>query len=66
MTRVQIGINPFDFAWRLRSGEEFWTPQAVMVYSGEGLGGMSREFHRLCRRRISPPAFVADAPSGRS
>ncbi len=58
MTRVQIGINPFDFAWRLRSGEEFWTPQAVMVYSGEGLGGMSREFHRLCRRRISPPAFA--------
>lgn len=51
-TRLQIGINPFDFGWRLEPGERFQTPEVVMVYSGEGLGGMSRTFHRLYRTRL--------------
>ncbi len=36
--RVQIGIHPTGFAWKLESQEEFYAPEAVMVYSGEGLG----------------------------
>lgn len=52
MTRVSIGINPFDFSWRLEPGETFQTPEAVMVYSKEGLGGMSRTFHELYRTRL--------------
>ncbi|XID94071.1 alpha-galactosidase [Paenibacillaceae bacterium WGS1546] len=51
-TRVSIGINPFDFEWRLEPGESFQTPEAVMVYSPEGLGGMSRTYHRLYRSRL--------------
>lgn len=51
-TRLQIGINPFDFGWRLEPGERFQTPEVVMVYSGEGLGGMSRTFNRLYRTRL--------------
>ncbi|NMO96342.1 alpha-galactosidase [Paenibacillus lemnae] len=51
-TRLQIGLNPFDFSWQLQPGEEFQTPEAVMVYSDEGLGGMSREYHRLYRTRL--------------
>lgn len=39
--RAQIGINPFDFTWLLNSGESFQTPEAVLVYSGEGMTGMS-------------------------
>ena len=31
--RLFIGINPFDFGWRLEPGESFQTPEAVMVYS---------------------------------
>ncbi|RED89382.1 alpha-galactosidase [Cohnella phaseoli] len=50
--RVSIGINPFDFEWRLEPGESFQTPEAVMVYSSEGLGGMSRTYHRLYRTRL--------------
>lgn len=52
MTRLQIGLNPFDFSWHLEPGESFQTPEAVLVYSNEGLGGMSREYHRLYRTRL--------------
>ena len=44
-TRVVLGIAPTDFGWILQSGESFVTPEAVHVFSPEGLGGMSRVFH---------------------
>lgn len=46
-TRIVTGINPEDFGWLLAPGESFVTPEAVHVFSSEGLGGMSRTFHRL-------------------
>ena len=51
-TRVAIGINPFDFAWLLKPGEVFQTPEALMVFSSKGLGGMSRTYHKLLRTRV--------------
>ncbi|WP_396953733.1 alpha-galactosidase [Neobacillus mesonae] len=51
-TRLSIGINPFHFSWLLKPGETFQTPEALMVYSADGLGGMSRTFHRLLRTRL--------------
>ncbi|TCL70869.1 alpha-galactosidase [Hydrogenispora ethanolica] len=51
-TRVMLGINPFDFTWRLEPGQTFQTPEAVLVYSPEGLGAMSRTYHRLYRTRL--------------
>lgn len=56
-TRLGIGLNPFDFSWRLAAGESFQTPEAVMVYSDEGLGGMSRIYHRLYRTRLVRGTF---------
>ncbi len=50
--RVSMGINPFDFTWNLEAGSGFQTPEVVMVYSDKGLGGMSREYHRLYRSRL--------------
>jgi len=50
--RLAIGINPFDFAWQLEPGASFQTPEAVLVYSDEGIGGMSRTYHRLYRTRL--------------
>ena len=44
-TRLVMGINPIDFNWYLEPGEEFQAPEAVMAYSPDGLGGMSRTFH---------------------
>ncbi|KKI92501.1 alpha-galactosidase [Bacillus sp. SA1-12] len=56
-TRVSLGINPFDFNWILEPGEAFQCPEAVMVYSHEGLGGMSRTFHDLYRSRLCRGEF---------
>lgn len=50
--RAQIGINPFNSGWILEKGEEFQTPEAVMVYSAYGIGEMSRTYHRLYRLRL--------------
>ena len=57
-TRLSLGVNPRDFIWRLAPGEAFQTPEAVLVYSEEGLGGMSRAFHRLWERHLLPPRWV--------
>lgn len=52
IVRMAIGLNPFDFAWVLQPSDTFQTPEAVLVYSNEGLGGMSRIYHRLYRKRL--------------
>lgn len=51
-TRVQLGIHPDGFEWPLKKGESFQSPEAVLVYSDQGLSGMSRTFHRLYRTRL--------------
>ena len=51
-SRVLMGINPSWFKWELKPGDSFQTPEAVMVYSDQGLNGMSRCFHRLYRTRL--------------
>ncbi|MFB5662337.1 alpha-galactosidase [Alteribacillus sp. HJP-4] len=52
VTRVIMGLNPFDFRWVLESGEEFQTPEVVMVRSDDGLNGMSQIFHRLFQNHL--------------
>ncbi|GAA0815660.1 alpha-galactosidase [Clostridium tertium] len=56
-TRVNIGINPFDFSWLLEPNESFQTPEVIMTYSSNGLGEMSKTYHdlyttRLCRGKF--------------
>lgn len=50
--RAVMGINPENFCWKLNSKESFYTPQAVLVYSDEGLNGMSQTFHDLYREHL--------------
>ena len=50
--RVTMGINYDDFGWTLAPGESFFTPEAVLVFSDEGLGGMSRAFHKLYNNNL--------------
>lgn len=52
-TRVLAGIEPEDFRWRLEPGERFQSPEALLVYSSGGLGGMSRAFHRFILNHLS-------------
>ena len=46
-SRLLMGINPTDFRWKLSPEESFTTPEAVLVYSDAGMGGMSRTFHKF-------------------
>ncbi|MBR2567066.1 MAG: alpha-galactosidase [Paenibacillus sp.] len=56
-TRVSIGINPFEFSWKLEPQESFQTPETVMVYSADGLDGMSQSYHELYRERLARGQF---------
>ena len=47
LLRAQIGINERTFEWVLAPGESFTAPEALLVYSADGLGDMSRTFHNL-------------------
>lgn len=51
-TRFVMGINHFDFSWKLEPAQEFTAPEVVMVYSDKGIGEMSRTFHDLYRQHI--------------
>lgn len=57
-TRFQMGLHPFDFSWQLEPGERFQSPEAVLVYSGKGLEGMSGCFHRLYQDCLMPARFA--------
>lgn len=52
MTRLMAGINPVDFTWHLEVGEKFVTPEAVIAISNEGIGKMSRVYHKLYRKHL--------------
>ncbi|MCR8967770.1 alpha-galactosidase [Streptococcus zalophi] len=51
-TRISMGIHPDGFEWQLNMGEIFQTPEIVMVYSDNGLNGMSQVFHELYSKRL--------------
>lgn len=52
ISRVLMGINPFNFSWELEPNDVFQTPEVVMVYSDEGLNKMSQIFHSLYTKRL--------------
>lgn len=52
--RFNMGIHPMGLQWYLKPGGMFETPEVVLVRSNEGLGGMSRSFHRLILDRLIP------------
>jgi len=54
LTRIVQGISPVSFEWKLPPGEIFETPEAVMVWSGSGFGGMSEAMHSFINRHIIP------------
>ena len=51
-TRIVSGIQPQGFRWILLPGERFETPEAVLSYSSEGFGGLSRNMHFFVREHI--------------
>lgn len=59
LVRVTMGMNPLHFSWPLQPGETFTSPEAIAVYSADGLGGMSRSFHDLYRNHLSRSNYTS-------
>lgn len=52
-TRFLMGIHPAGFDWKLSAGTSFQTPEAVMIYTDQGLNRLSQTFHRLYQKRLA-------------
>ncbi len=50
--RLVTGIHSEGFRWHLAPGEDFTTPEAVLVYAADGLNGMAHSFHDLWRSHL--------------
>lgn len=58
LVRASIGMNKYQLSWPLQPGETLASPECVAVYSSSGMGGMSRNFHRLYRQNLIKSKFV--------
>ncbi|MBQ7670850.1 MAG: alpha-galactosidase [Clostridia bacterium] len=59
--RVQCGLGEENFGYTLERGDKFFSPEAVMTYSSEGFGKMTRNLHSFTRKFILPEGS-ADRP----
>lgn len=50
--RIVQGINPEGFSYELKAGEALESPEAVLTYTKEGYGQMSRNMHDFVREHI--------------
>ena len=53
-----VGTNPDQLSWPLAPGESFTSPECVSVFSSEGIGAMSRKYHRLFRKHLITSKWV--------
>lgn len=56
-TRLMLGINDFNFCWQLQVQATFQSPECVLVYSNQGLNGMSQQFHKFVSKHIITSQF---------
>lgn len=56
ITRVILGMNDFDFEYRLNGGESFTTPKVHFGLT-KGFGEMSRQMNRFCVENVLPKEF---------
>lgn len=61
-TRVGIGLGEENFAYTIPVGETFSSPEAIMLYTSNGLGDMSRKMHGFIRETILPPDVFGKRP----
>ncbi len=57
-TRVLLGMSDVGLYWTLKPTQSLCSPEAIMTYSSEGLGQMSRNFHDHVRSSIIEEEFV--------
>lgn len=61
-TRVSVGLGAETFGYTLKSNECFSSPEAVMLYTDNGIGDMSRKMHSFIRDTIAPQEICKYRP----
>lgn len=51
-TRAVMGFSDEFFSWALQQGDTFYTPEAAVCYSAEGLSELSFQYHQLIRYHV--------------
>lgn len=54
VTRLSIGVNDWDFGWKLEPGHSFTTPSAFAGFTKHGYGAASRSLHDYTRDCVLP------------
>ena len=52
--RILMGINAFDFQYRLKQSQKFTTPSVYSGYTSGGFSDMSNALHEFCRKHLMP------------
>ena len=50
--RIMSGINPHCFLWKLKKGESFVTPQAVMSFAECGINSLMENMHSFVNEHV--------------
>lgn len=56
-TRLTMGIHDTQFDFLLEEGEAFTAPEVLLSFSSEGLGKLSRNYHKAIRQNICRGKF---------
>lgn len=56
--RCVMGISSEQFLWELMPGQSFDTPEVLMTYSKDGIGRLSRQYHRFIRENICKSKYM--------
>jgi alpha-galactosidase len=60
LTRVSAGFHPNHLSWQLAPGETLTSPECVLIYSSDGVGGLSRSLHGLYRNHLIKSKFATE------
>ena len=52
LVRIQTGINPYCFEWRLEENEVYEAPEAFFTFSAEGFNDLSQNFHGFINHHL--------------
>ncbi|GAD16118.1 alpha-galactosidase [Lentilactobacillus otakiensis] len=57
-SRVIVGINPAEFAWNLKPGDKFQTPEAVLSYTDAGMNQLSQQMGAFYQNHLVNQRFA--------
>lgn len=62
LLRVTLGVNSFDFRYRLESNETFVAPEVVLSYTNQSMNQLSNQFHQFINHHLIPKQHLKERP----